>query len=724
MSAPPLPFTPRQPTPAPALSRQAAHDLIGRMQFANTAGISFGGHRDTYRAFGYPRHEIHYREFLSLYRRGDIAARIVEAYPQALWAVPPRLTDDGDPDVTTAFERDYVALYTDLGVWSAIMKAHILACIGHYSILWLGAEGDPSESLDKGADIKALMPVSEDDAAIGAFDTNPRSERFQQPEFYNLSLTGWSGHVHWSRVIHVAAKTLNSRVHGEPLLGRVFNRLLDYEKVIGGGSEAAFRHMDKGMVLNKDEDAEVTPEARADLVEQLDNYLHVGQRYIFTNGLDVTPMGSDVPNFGPNVDAIIKVIAGAVGIPTRILLGSEQAKLAASQDSKNWNKRVAEQATYFGEPLIRQLNDAFVMAGMLGDVDYEVQWPPMDAPSPEDRAKTAERWAKANVAQVNASGQVILTSDEIRKDVVGKQPLDEDQQPTPRDAAATNAEWDAVREAAEGQVGAYATAIIGTWTTSVESLDPDTVIAEIDTQLIASLPPVTLSTMANSGNAVLEVDRNQGSLFRTAVARQGQFDLEFNATNPRAVNWAETRVGELINEIGPDTLDTIRAVVTRGQTQGLTPVQQATELRKVVGLRADQLAAVDALEDRLMSAAVGSVVTAGDRLIAVPSQISPAFIEDQLATYSTDLRNQRALMIARTETMRAANQGQLELWRQAQDVGGLPAGVKRIWLANTERHQDMEGRPTDIGRPFLTPEGTPLEPGQEPNCGCSQGLVG
>lgn len=421
---------------SPALSRQAAHDLLGRLQFANTAGISFGAHRDTYRAFGYPRHEIRYHEYLSLWRRGDVAARIVEAYPQALWAVPPLLTDDDDPDVTTRFEAEYTALYTSLGVWSAIMKAHILSCIGRYSILWLGADGDPDTALVAGNIIKALMPVSEADAAIGTVDRDPQSVRFQQPEFYNLKLEGWSGQVHWSRVVHVAAKTLNSRTVGEPILGRVFNRLLDYEKVIGGGSEAAYRHMDRGMVFNKSDEAEVSDPNRNDIVDQVDEYLHGMRRSIFTNGVDVTTLGTDVPNFGSNVDVLVKVIAGAVGIPTRILLGSEQAKLAASQDSKNWNKRVVEMATYFGEPLIRQLNDAFVMASMLEDVEYDIQWPPLDAPSPEERAKTAERWAKANGAQVAAEGGLILTADEIRHDVEGKQPLKDIQQPeAARDAA-------------------------------------------------------------------------------------------------------------------------------------------------------------------------------------------------------------------------------------------------------------------------------------------------
>ena len=44
--------------------------------------------------------------------------------------------------------------------------------------------------------------------------------------------------VHWSRIIHVTDGLLDDEFYGFPRLQRVWNKLDDLLKVVGGGSEA------------------------------------------------------------------------------------------------------------------------------------------------------------------------------------------------------------------------------------------------------------------------------------------------------------------------------------------------------------------------------------------------------------------------------------------------------------------------------------------------------
>ena len=79
---------------------------------------------------------------------------------------------------------------------------------------------------------------------------------------------------------------------GRPRLERVFNRLQDLTKIVGGGAEAAWRVMDRGIHADvRDGFTLADPDAVSDEIE---NYLHGLQRFIRTQGMTVTPLGADM----------------------------------------------------------------------------------------------------------------------------------------------------------------------------------------------------------------------------------------------------------------------------------------------------------------------------------------------------------------------------------------------------------------------------------------------
>ena len=90
----------------------------------------------------------------------------------------------------------------------------------------------------------------------------------------------------------------------------------------------------------------------------------------------------------------------------------------------------------------------------------------------------------------------------------------------------------------------------------------------------------------------------------------------------------------------------------------------------------------------------------------------------------------RSQTIARTESLRAANLGAYESWRQAMDDSGLfePDEMKRILItARDDRvrdsHRSVAGQTVALNEPFKVDGGLHMIPPFGPNCRCTVGMV-
>jgi len=213
------------------------------------------------------------------------------------------------------------------------------------------------------------------------------------------------------------------------------------------------------------------------------------------------------------------------------------------------------------------------------------------------------------------------------------------------------------------------------------------------------------------------------------AAKKGA-SVSFNTTNDRATKWAERRSATRVTEIGRDARASIREIVSSMFERGVPPRAAARQIREVVGLTSEQSAAVSRLRDRL-ELADGNTITAfaGRLKFRVPEGGSS---EEQIAAwterYADKLLDHRAMMIARTESIDSANEGQRELWGQAIEQGFLGADSKRKWLAGGPRMcvicEEMDGQVVGIDEPFVTPDGEEIDgPTAHPGCTCSQGIT-
>lgn len=421
-------------------------------------GITFGGKRDTYRALGYER-LLFPRNYRGRFKRGGIAYRLVTAFPEACWRGGGALYDDEDPQNETKFEKAFNDLNVRMNVWQIFERADVLAQLGRYSIILLGLPGEMDSPVRTGLsekDLHFLTPYSEDDAFITRYNQEYQSPRWALPEKYSLRRTyvQWPGQmnppiapakpVDYTRVVHVADGLLDDHIFGRPRLEAVWNLLDDLDKVTGGGAEAFWRRADGGTVWNVDPQMDMQPDDKKAIKEDLQKFNDEMERSVIVRGMKVDRLGSEVADIRGPAGAIIDQISATIGIPQRILMGSEMGKLASSKDKSNWDDRVQDRRKAFCEMIVvRPFVDKLINLGILPepkDGSYDVDWPEMDEMDQGQRVAAAQ-----SISLVNKnSGKTVVTPSELRTIYLGLMPMTEEQT---KEASEIDAKTDARNQA-------------------------------------------------------------------------------------------------------------------------------------------------------------------------------------------------------------------------------------------------------------------------------------
>lgn len=389
------------------LQRLAVFSYVAsRHGLASRLGQQFAGKRDVYEILGYNK-DPGVEDYRAKYYRQDIAGRVVDLPPLDTWRKPPIIKDgewgeaqeqlalEGKQPKHTAFLKAWQTLTQRRRVWHYLERADRLSGIGRFGLLLIGFSLNDGEMLKTPLDshrkfgglddLLYLSAYAENSVTVGSLEGDYRKPNFGKPKNYIIQLGegSTSATVHPSRVIHIAEDLLEDEVYGRPRLERVHNLLDDLLKIVGGGAEATWQTMDRGLHLDVEPDMAFSESDPVwdKMAEQVDNYIHGLSRVIRTRGGSITPLGGQVVDPSGLFGIIISLVAAASGIPQRILIGSERGELASSQDGMNWGAAITSRRTKFAEPVIlRPFIDKLVRVGVLplpevGAWNYEVEWP-------------------------------------------------------------------------------------------------------------------------------------------------------------------------------------------------------------------------------------------------------------------------------------------------------------------------------------------------------------
>jgi hypothetical protein len=416
-----------------------------------------------------PRHRIDeecgYPKFVTpimyryMYDRDDMARRVVDIYPDETWAVEPTVTDTEDENEMTPFKEDWQRLCEDFNLLSYLYRMDKLSGIGHYGALLMGiADGEDLEApIDeeglleggrrwvskKPRELLFLRPFDEYLSFIHQYEVDVLHPRYGLPKFYNLVFldmtidaagasigTRLNRRVHWSRVVHVADNLQSSLVFGTPRMQPCFNRLLDLRKVKGGSGEMFWKGGFPGVSFEIDprfvaDDPEFDREEFKRTVERYANGL---QRYIDLVGIKATSLNPQVADPMQHVMIQLQAIAMSQNVPLRVWIGSEEGRLASSQDKLTWNQRLGRKLRTFTTPnLIRNTVDRFVAVGVMRpprDNKYWIDWPDLNTPTDEDKANLALKWTQALSQYVGAGVIHLIEPMDYFTQIVGMRPAD------------------------------------------------------------------------------------------------------------------------------------------------------------------------------------------------------------------------------------------------------------------------------------------------------------
>lgn len=433
---------------------------IIRNRLAAFLGFSHDGARDLYQVFGYPR-TLTTEDLFAMYLRNDIAHRIIKAFPAATWRDPPVVRDEAgdssDPEsesyspfvaaVEDVFERHRVLHYVE--------RADRLGSIGRFGLLVIGSRDGQlmSQPWDGGrAQLLYLQPYADIRTTVTQWDSDEKSPRFGKPKAYTVQQGALdagdkasqtkSVNVHWTRVLHIAEQIDQDDVYAVPRLEPVYNRLKDLEKTVGGGAESFWLNARPGLGLFSDPEASLDEASLTDMKKQAEEFEHQLRRVIAMQRVTAQQFQAAIADPGPQVDRLLDLIAGAVGIPKRILVGSERGELSSSQDENNWSDRIAERRTHFATPcILKPLVSRLIEMGELPEPEGQwwVEWPEADALGPEKGAAIGLTRTQALVAYANSPGaSLVVPPEEYRTDFLGMEAtsdyeIDLDEEPLPED---------------------------------------------------------------------------------------------------------------------------------------------------------------------------------------------------------------------------------------------------------------------------------------------------
>jgi len=381
--------------------------------------------RNINEACGYPDC-VTPKEYKEMYDREGIAARVVNLWPDESWADDPEILESEEPQ-KSLFEEEWEKLESTFSLWGTLQRADRLSGIGEYGAVLLGIDdGMPLEAeanlrAGGGKQVRKLLYLkvfSQAQIEVKETEKDGASPRYGQPTLYAVKYSeGEAGsvrerNVHWTRIVHLADNRESSEWRGIPRMQPVYNRLFDLRKVLSGSGEMFWNGGFPGIALEANPEAVAAGAAvdKDSIREEFQNYQTGLQRYLALTGITAKSLDPQVADPGPHLEAHLKAIAIALGVPWRILLGTEEAKLASTQDSKAWNKRLRRRQEKYTTPfVVRPFVTRLIEMGVLvaPKRGWFVRWPDLNVNSEEERAKVADLRAGA-MAKYLAGGVDVL----------------------------------------------------------------------------------------------------------------------------------------------------------------------------------------------------------------------------------------------------------------------------------------------------------------------------
>ena len=266
--------------------------------------------------------------------------------------------------------------------------------------------------------------------------------------------------------------------------------------------------------------------------------------------------------------------------------------------------------------------------------------------------------------------------------------------------------------------------------------DVATPIAESITEYQQYLSDLTVFQFDQSGSAIFNaIKRNVAAdwatLEKAETPSEWASSLQFNRASTSAISYATMSAANMVTDMVDSQITAVRNVVAQAYKDGLTRPQTSNRLIQLLndmpaprGTPTGLAGAANIFGDAtrgLTNRYAMAVYNRCQKIMEQNPTMTPRQLKKYADTYGTKLRNSRARTIARTEMMRASNQGRLMGMIDAADQGLVnPTLARKQWV--TSRFDvcpvcvPLSGVTVGIKESFGAPGQAPPA---HPNCRCT-----
>ncbi|MCM2246577.1 DUF1073 domain-containing protein [Klebsiella pneumoniae] len=400
-----------------------------------------------YQEFGYPV-DLCFEDFYRACRRNAVAGAAVSRMVDGCWEDFPDIYEgDKTKDATKQTQWDKRVNKLLKRCWKQIKGADRRNLVGRYSALLIQVKDskqwrDPVDTvvvgqLEEKALVK-LIPAWEAQIEPIEWDSDPESETFGDVTMYSfIELSVGNNkdarpsriiNVHPDRVIILAEGSDDgSMTSGRSMLEEGFNKLLDLEKVSGGGAEGFLKNASRQLNFNFSSKTNFAQLARAlgvteaELSNAMDDQVRrlndsTDSAVMMQEG-DASVLSVAVADPEPTWRTALNEFCATEPIPVKVLIGMQTGERASTEDAKDWAKTRMSRRNGFLTDVITDVVSRFWTLGIIPPAQNEeitVGWSDLLAPSQAEKIANMDKLADVAVKSTNAFGRSAITENEIR----------------------------------------------------------------------------------------------------------------------------------------------------------------------------------------------------------------------------------------------------------------------------------------------------------------------
>ena len=377
--------------------------------------------------YGFPE-QVTYENLYALYRRGGIAHGAVEKLVGKCWQTNPEIIEGDQADKKrkeTAWGKKSKQVFTNR-FWRSFSEADRRRLVGRYAgiLLHIRDEKDWSLPVTKGRGLQKISVAWAGSLTVGEWDTGLNSQTYGQPKMWQYAERLPNGssrrvNIHPDRVFILGDYSDDAIGFLEP----AYNAFVSLEKVEGGSGESFLKNAARQLALSFDKEIDfaslasmynVSIDELQDRFNDAAREMNRGNDVLLSlQGASVTSLVSPVSDPSPTYNVNLQTAAAGVDIPTRILVGNQQAERSSTEDQKYFNARcqsrrgeLSFEIEDFCDKLIElQVIDAVVQKAVI--------WDDLSAQSDSEKLDAALKMAQINSASI-ATGEQPFTGEEIR----------------------------------------------------------------------------------------------------------------------------------------------------------------------------------------------------------------------------------------------------------------------------------------------------------------------